>query len=60
MSMAQTPAPVTAAPRPAPTQWNTTPIERPLATTQAMAASQGFWSRLGRGFFNTFSPAYKD
>jgi putative secretion ATPase (PEP-CTERM system associated) len=34
--------------------------QRPLHSTQAMASTPGFWSRLGRGFFNTFSPAYKD
>jgi general secretion pathway protein A len=33
---------------------------RPLRTTQMLTESQGFWSRLGRGFFSTFSPAYKD
>ena len=33
---------------------------RPLQTTHVMTESSGFWSRLGRGFFNTFSPAYKD
>jgi putative secretion ATPase (PEP-CTERM system associated) len=33
---------------------------RALHSTQLMTESQGFWSRLGRGFFNTFSPAYKD
>ena len=32
----------------------------PLHDTLAVTESQGFWSRLGRGFFNTFSPAYKD
>ena len=33
---------------------------RPLHTTQVLAESQGFWARLGRGFFSSFSPAYKD
>jgi hypothetical protein len=34
--------------------------QRPLHTTQMLAEHSGFWSRLGRGFVNTFSPAYKD
>ena len=34
--------------------------QRPLHTTQMLAENSSFWSRLGRGFVNTFSPAYKD
>jgi hypothetical protein len=52
-----------AAPQRMPTSspW-TTPatVQRPLHTTQALAGTPGFWARLGRGFFSTFSPAYKD
>jgi putative secretion ATPase (PEP-CTERM system associated) len=34
--------------------------QRPLHTTQMLTESSGFWSRLSRGFVNTFTPAYKD
>jgi general secretion pathway protein A len=47
---------VTAPPTP---QWTPKPI-RPLHTTQVLAESPSFWSRLGRGFFSSFSPAYKE
>jgi general secretion pathway protein A len=60
-SVAVKPAAVSATPLPPKpaTAWSS-PSQRPLQTTQALTASSGFWSRLGRGFFNTFSPAYKD
>jgi putative secretion ATPase (PEP-CTERM system associated) len=57
-----TPAtPIVTPPRPvqAPTtDWTTVAPRQPLHSTQMLAASQGFWSRLGRGVVNTFSPAY--
>jgi general secretion pathway protein A len=40
--------------------WSSSTSLRPLHTTQVLADSPGFWARLGRGFFGTFSPAYKD
>jgi hypothetical protein len=61
---APNPLTAAAAPRPAtapPPSWNhAAAVQRPLHTTQVMADSPSFWSRLGRGFFNSFSPAYKD
>jgi hypothetical protein len=54
-TMQQTRSTVTAAP------WSmSTAAQRPLHSTQAIVESPGFWSRLGRGFVNTFSLAYKD
>jgi general secretion pathway protein A len=58
------PQPIAAVQTPRPTppaSWSSAPaVQRPLHTTQVIAESPGFWSRLGRGFFNSFSPAYKD
>jgi general secretion pathway protein A len=51
----QTRSSVTAAP------WSmSVAAQRPLHSTQAIVETPGFWSRLGRGFVNTFSLAYKD
>ena len=48
-------------PAPSVSPWTSSPaVQRPLHTTQVLAENPGFWTRLGRGFFNTFSPAYKD
>jgi putative secretion ATPase (PEP-CTERM system associated) len=57
-AVVETPRPAAIAAR---TPWtSTTLVDRPLHATQALAATPGFWTRLGRGFFSTFSPAYKD
>lgn len=47
-------------PSPASQSWATQSVVRPHPTTQVLAEPTGFWARLGRGFFNSFSPAYKD
>ena len=60
---AKTPAATTSLRPQTPVTWPSAPAaeHRPLHSTQVLAAEgQSFWSRLGRGFFNTFSPAYKD
>lgn len=55
------PAPVQqASPGPAPS-WGTTPASpHTLSTTPTTATRDGWWARLGRNFFGTYSPAYKD
>jgi putative secretion ATPase (PEP-CTERM system associated) len=47
--------------RPVSAPWTPSLIApRPLNTTVALTETTGFWARLGRGFFSTFAPAYKD
>jgi putative secretion ATPase (PEP-CTERM system associated) len=44
-----------------PAPWPSTSSQRIIAPAPGSAPDgEGFWTRLGRGFFNTFSPAYKD